>query len=432
MNIKKMAFAFVGAALLTMGAFADDPSIKLERFQQRYPWNGLVDIDFTVANVSNPEDYYVKFTVTHEGATTGIVATDFLDASKLAMAVNGTHRVTWDTEFEKAFIFSTNVTIRADLIYDPSCKGDRTPYVRYLEIDLSQGSSAASFPVTTAFIGTRAANAKYNVDEYKKTKLALRKINAGTFTMGSPDGTNGTVKEDGREKESWMNKETQHPVTLTKGFYFGVFPVTQKQWQMVMGANPSRFTGNSDAETCPVETVSYEMIRTSSTGATPDEPSFVDVLRAKTGLTGLDLPTEAQWEYATRAGTTESTYFGNNVAENADLLKAHVWYSGNAGSTTHGVGQFPSNPWGLYDTLGNVWECCRDSVTAGPSHDLGSAAVTDPITMIENGTFFTLRGGCWINDGAAIRCACRSGDVAVAQKGTKSAAVGFRLSCPLP
>ena len=429
MNMTKTMLALAGAALMTAGAFADgDPTITLHRFQQRYPWNGLVDIDYTVANVANPDDYYVKFTVTTNGAATGIVATEFLDAGTLAIASNGNYRVTWDTEYEKAFIFSKDVSVRADLVFDPGCKGERSPYIPYLEIDLTEGASAEHYPVTSVFTGIRAGYLKYNTDEYKTNKLALRRIKAGTFTMGSP------TTETGRQSKAWYNKETQHEVTLTKDYYIGVFPVTQTQWQKVMGDNPSGFKGNDDAAICPVEQVSYTMIRGATKGiAVPitgevDAGSFLALLRDKTGLTDLDLPTEAQWEYACRAGTTDSTYFGNNVTGDATLLKAHIWYRDNSNMTTHGVGQKPSNPWGLYDTLGNVWEWCRDRVTVAPNHDLGSAAATDPLSEVSNGNV-PLRGGGLVHDARSSRCACRTGNRGVADAYSD---YGFRLSRTLP
>ena len=434
MNMTKTMLALIGAALMTAGAFADEPTITLTRFQQRYPWNGLVDIDYTVANVANPDDYYVKFTVTTNGAATGILARSFLNDATLAMASNGLFRVTWDTKADLAILFSKDVSVRADLVFDPGCKGDRSPYAaEFVIIDLTEGASATSYPVAYEGIYDKeVAKTNYNTDVYKTDKLVLRKIWKGQFTMGSP------TTETGRQSQTWMNKETQHEVTLTKDYYIGVFPVTQTQWLKVMGGtNPSSFKNNTDATTCPVEMVSYQMIRGATKGiAVPitgevDAGSFLALLRDKTNLTDLDLPTEAQWEYATRAGTTDSTYFGNNVTGDATLLAAHIWYNGNSQSKTHGVGQKPSNPWGLYDTLGNVWEWCRDRVTAASAttkDDLGSDAVTDPIRQVANGNV-TLRGGSWISDATNSRSACRTGDCAVSRT---LSYLGFRLSRTLP
>ena len=143
-------------------------------------------------------------------------------------------------------------------------------------------------------------------DEHKTTKLVLRRIPATTpdFTMGSPSGERGR-----------SSAETQHQVTLTKDFYLGVFEVTQRQWELVMGNRPSYLNNAAYYQTRPVEQVSYYDIRENP--ANSDDPavdwpansavnadSFMGKLRAKTGLSGFDLPTESQWEYACRAGTT--------------------------------------------------------------------------------------------------------------------------------
>ena len=149
-------------------------------------------------------------------------------------------------------------------------------------------------------------------DTCRTTELWLRYIPAGEFTMGSPRG------ELGRNSE-----EEQHRVTLTKPFYIGVFECTQAQWEYVMGGDvmgdrPSYFNNDSCNATRPVEQVSYDMIRGAKAGAgwsdsnDVDGTSFMGVLRTMTGLT-FDLPTEAQWEYACRAGTTTSLNSGKNV-----------------------------------------------------------------------------------------------------------------------
>ena len=436
MNMTKTMLALAGAALMALGAVAD-PTITISRIQQRYPWNGYVDIDYTVAGVPEGQegDYYVQFTVSNDVTKTSFVLDNFADDSMLAFASNSTRRATWRSGAMPVERFlARNVEFKAAVMFDPGCNGARTPYriIKYLVIDLTEGPEATSYPISTEYYeNTEAsqelANVKYNADEYKTNKLVLRRILRGTFTMGSP------TTETGRESAAWMNKETQHEVTLTKDYYIGVFPVTQTQWLKVMGTNPSNFKGNTDAATCPVEKVSYNMIRGATKGcAVPitgevDAGSFLALLRDKTGLTDLDLPTEAQWEYATRAGTTGSTYFGDNVTTDATLLKAHIWYNDNSDWKTHGVGQKPSNPWGLYDTLGNLWEWCRDRVTAS-NHDLGSAAATDPLSEVVGGNV-PLRGGNWYNDATRSRCACRRGDFGVSYADPYS---GFRLSRTLP
>ncbi len=150
----------------------------------------------------------------------------------------------------------------------------------YLVVDMSEGQDAYRWPVS--YLGNVPDGGW--PDEYKTTKLLLRAIPPGTFVMGSPKWV-----ELGR-----FSDEEQHRVTLTKPFYMGVFEVTQRQWELAMGNRPSYFT--SDYAARPVEGVSYDDIL-------GDGWSFLDVLRMKTGLE-FDLPTEAQWEYACRAGTT--------------------------------------------------------------------------------------------------------------------------------
>ena len=203
-------------------------------------------------------------------------------------------------------------------------------------------------------------------DEYKTTKLVLRKVEAGSFTMGSP--TNELGRSDG---------ETRHHVTIRKPFYMGVFEVTQKQWELATGARPSFFTNAAAWATRPVESVTYLDIRGTSRGtnwpasARVDAGSFLGILRAKTGL-DFDLPTEAQWEYACRAGTTTALNSGKDLtAEDAcPNLAELARYSRNGGNPstsssdasagTAKVGSYLPNAWGFYDMHGNVTEWCLD------------------------------------------------------------------------
>ena len=160
----------------------------------------------------------------------------------------------------------------------------------YMVVDLSAGADAASYPVS--YLADAPAGGWG--DEYKTTKLVLRRIPAGSFTMGSPDG------EVGRDS----SYEYQHTVTLTHDFWIGVFEVTQRQWELVMGTKPSYFSNASCYSTRPVECVSYNDIRGSSSGSqcpsssAVDASSFMGRLRARASLgDGMvwDLPTEAQW-----------------------------------------------------------------------------------------------------------------------------------------
>jgi formylglycine-generating enzyme required for sulfatase activity len=173
-----------------------------------------------------------------------------------------------------------------------------------------------------------------------------------------------------------------HRVTISQGFYMGIHPVTQAQWRAVMGYNPSNF----QADDRPVETVSWD-----------DCQEFCDKMRELTGKP-IRLPTEAEWEYACRAGTTTEYYSGNGE----EALKKVGWYSGNSNSQTHPVGKLPQNKWGLFDMHGNVWEWCQDLYAAyAPDNQ------KDPVNL-QNGDARVVRGGSWSSGHDDCRAAFRS------------------------
>jgi formylglycine-generating enzyme required for sulfatase activity len=182
-------------------------------------------------------------------------------------------------------------------------------------------------------------------------------IPAGTFLMGS------LKQEEGREDE-----ETRHKVTLTKGFYIGVYTVTQEQWQSVMGTNPSFHKGEKNL---PVEMVSWD-----------DCQEFLTKLRKKDGRL-YRLPTEAEWEYSCRAGTTTAFHFGDNIASHTHAnFNGNLPYGKEKGGLylrkTTPVGSYPSNGWGLHDMHGNVWQWCADWFETLPQE-----SVVDPQSPVE-------------------------------------------------
>jgi formylglycine-generating enzyme required for sulfatase activity len=214
-------------------------------------------------------------------------------------------------------------------------------------------------------------------------------IEHGTFMMGSPGN------------EARDNDETQHVVTLTQGFYLQTTPVTQGQWHAVMGSNPSRFKdGGQDR---PVETVSWNNVQ-----------DFIQKLNAMEPGAGYQLPTEAQWEYACRAGSSTVWCFGNDD----DYLGRYAWYDYNSEDQTHPVGKKQPNNWGLYDMHGNVSEWCQDWYG-----DYPSASVADPGGP-SDGSTRVYRGGSFQNCPLILRCACR-GETA---QGNLGDILGFRLA----
>ena len=196
-------------------------------------------------------------------------------------------------------------------------------------------------------------------------------IPPGNFVMGSPK------EEINREPYPGAN-ETQHKVTLTKGFYMGVYTVTQDQWTKVMGKNPSFFKRRKNL---PVEQVSWN-----------DCQAFIKKLREK-DKKPYRLPSEAEWEYSCRAGTTTPFHFGGAIS--ADQANYN-------GKRTTAVGSFPSNAWGIHDMHGNVCHWCQDWYADYPQKD-----VIDP-QGAEKGEVRVLRGGSWIDDPLRCRSAFRN------------------------
>ena len=209
-------------------------------------------------------------------------------------------------------------------------------------------------------------------------------IEPGTFTMGSPSD------ELGRDSD-----ETQHQVTLTRGYWLGKYEVTQAQYEAVMGTNPSYFKGAD----FPVEKVSWY-------NAMDFCAKLTDIERAAGRLPeGYEytLPTEAQWEYACRAETTTALNSGKNLSDKNKCPEMDEvgWYEYNSDSTTHPVGQKMPNAWGLYDMHGNVFEWCLDWYGSYPS-----SAVTDPKGS-SSGSYRVIRGGSWNFNAYSCRSAYR-------------------------
>ena len=259
--------------------------------------------------------------------------------------------------------------------------------VNYLVVDISGGYTAENWPHRISESGPDVGN-----DACRTTELWLKFVPAGKYRMGSPES------EVGRG-----TREVAHQVTLTKGFYIGVFELTRKQYELIAGTAPA----SSDDDLCPVTKVTFDSLRGTSEGANwpandeVDAGSFMGILRAKTGLR-FDLPTEAQWEYACRATTTTAFNNGKNLDDDDLNLFEIAYYNANA-SAPQKVGSLAPNAWGLYDMHGNVWEWCLDWYT----NDLGTAPVTDPVGLA-TGYEKTLRGGSFNDEKSACRSAYRA------------------------
>ena len=212
-------------------------------------------------------------------------------------------------------------------------------------------------------------------------------IPAGTFQMGSNHGADDV--------------KPVHTVRLSQPFYLGIYPVTQRLWEAVMGNNPSHFRGPEH----PVEQVSWDKVQ-----------EFIRSVNTHEGRTRYRLPTEAEWEYAARAGATGDYCFGDDVTQ----LAQYAWYKKNAQGTTHPVGQLQPNAWGLYDMHGNVWEWVQDRYERNAYQS--RTAVVDPqgpAAVVNR----VCRGGSWSHGAISCWSARRLSNA----PGYRSARLGFRL-----
>ena len=219
-------------------------------------------------------------------------------------------------------------------------------------------------------------------------------IPVGSFDMGSPFGEEGRTGDEG----------PVHKVKIPDEFYLGKYEVTQKQWREVMGDNPSSFR-SIYGDDQPVEGASWNDIQ-----------EFVKKINLKEGVNKYRLPSEAEWEYAARAGTTTRYSFGDSKSR----LGEYAWYDDNSGDTTHPVGQKKPNPWGLYDMHGNVWEWTQDKW-----HDNYNGAPSDGSAWESgSGSDRVFRGCSWYDAAGDCTSAVRVGYVPDSRYDVD---LGFRL-----
>ena len=385
-------------AALTLPALA--VTFTVDSVKQRYPWNGLVDLDYTVTYGPDeaeldPKTNRLEVVVRDMGTDPAqtVLLTGF-DTFPLPLAA-GTHHVVWNAQKDGVTAVSDDIQVQFALIKTPSAP-------KYMVIDLSAGWSAARYPVT--YLDAEPAGG-FNTDEYKTDKIAFRLVYPGHFVMGAP------ATEPGCEAA----RERPHPVLLTKPFYLAIFELTLGQFRRLTGQQPSGHYSMDERQ--PLNNVPMEKLRGKNVAA-PAEFSPLAVLRAKTRL-AIDLPTEAQWEYACRAGTTTPFNDGVACAALADLdvrMSALGRFSknvddprgmfttlvGNYAAQAGVVGGYPPNPWGFYDMHGNVTEFVRDRWTDDPG---AVGPVADPCLGDSAGTRVVGKGGSF--SGVASRC--RSG-----------------------
>ncbi len=347
---------FLLLCLIGIGvALRAEVKVKDVSVKPRWPWNGLVDITYSIEcdekENGQPKDVYVVFSGRDQVLNKDIkIKTLTGDGAKAAVKNGGPYMVTWNAGKDCPNYNSAAFVIKIHAM---------TNLGNYLVVNLVSGE-------------VRYTNDPPNLSDNtcRTTELWLRQVKSGTYTIGS-----------------------NYEITLTQLYYIGIFECTQRQWKLIKGSFPDEIYIVGD--TLPAYWLSYEDIRGKNTtggagwpayGHDVDETSFMGKLREKVGMI-FDLPTEAQWEVAARGGDQSQNYNysgSNNVEEVA-------WYSVNSSSTTHVVGSKKPNELGLYDMSGNVREWCLDW---GDSYN--SAITVDPLGA-DTGVARICRGGDWMS-----------------------------------
>ena len=260
--------------------------------------------------------------------------------------------------------------------------------------------------------GFRDVTRIINVSGDTRLRIALEKMGPRTGETRVFDGIEflwvppGEFRMGSTSRHADSDEKPVTRVRITRGFWLGKYEVTQGQWQAVMGSNPSRF--KNCGRDCPVEKVSWN-----------DVQEFIGKLNGRSGGRPYRLPTEAEWEYAARAGTTSDTYAGDITKPrgNDPVLNRIGWYDGSTGNWTHPVGRKAPNGFGLHDMLGNVWEWVGDRFG-----DYPGGTVTDP-SGPRTGSIRVIRGG----GGNGIARYCRSANRGGSSPGNRNGYLGFRL-----
>ena len=252
----------------------------------------------------------------------------------------------------------------------------------YMVIDVSGGQAAAQWSVT--FLDDVPKDGWG--DEFKTGKIVLRLVKAGTF-----------LRQRCTAEEAWR-KETNSPpyeVAVSRPFYMGIFEITQRQYEHVTGMRPSRFSVDEGWQKRPVENVTYDDIRGRREGAVypktkkVDAMSFIGMLRTRTGMQGIDLPTEDVWEYCCRAGGAGTTL---GEIEEYDLISRYPKDKGQNASPLD-VGSFKPNKLGIYDMQGNVQEWCLDHIGVDEPREIPFGRF-GCIRMVKGGHYDTLPELC--------------------------------------
>ena len=283
-----------------------------------------------------------------------------------------------------------------------------------------------SVPPIAYYVSTNALPGTLADDAYRTSRIVMRRIKAANvkWQMGA---TVADFQAAGMTGEP-LARETAHNVTLSYDYFIGIYPVTQEQYRRFTGASAlgGYFNSHEDSAIRPRSGLNYNTVRGSGTGvehSSVSSSSAIGKLRSVTGV-DFDLPSDAEWEYACKAGTTHVLYTGDGYTESN--VKKIAWVHSNSSSQTHPVGKKIPNAWGLYDMIGNTLEWCRDFWL----DNLGTADVEDPL-VVSSSNNRVMRGSRYDYSWKPYaRTTYRSADIPN-RSSAQAKAYGFRVMCPV-
>ena len=406
------------AASLAAPAFADPADPQISGFSVSQDSRRVVNVSYTL-----DEPAYVTIDVLTNGVSIGgqNIQNVVGDCNKLVAA--GARSIQWharkswpDQRFDGPVVTVRLTATAADVPPD------------VMDIDL-ETKAVAYYPGVDFLPDGGLRN-----DKYRTTHLVMKKVHAAgeTFLMGSP------TTEANRG-----SNETQHRVQFNHDYYLAIYDTTRKQFELfgcttaISQATPF---DTDDPDQCPVGGITYNNLRGSvasgidwpSTGTTVG--GYLATIRTATGISSFDLPTEAQWEFACRAGTTTAMY--NGVESNKENFNEIAWNSYNSGSKIHAVGGKPANPWGFYDMYGNIYEWCRDGyksdygVTSDPEVDPAGPASSAIEPTSAGDKKRVKRSSSYLNSEATSRRSAYRTSTGLVP-GNADGTYGFRLCIPL-
>ena len=417
MNFKSMV------AVVTMGAAiaANAYEVRNVSASSRWPWNGLVYVDYELVRGDSPfELYTIDVTATAEDGVRQLSGHTIVSGR---VAGVGQNRVVWDFGADHPGIIARDLKVTVTATPKPVHPGTEL----YCVIDLSAGPNATYYPVRYETTGPSHVQGASN-EVCQTTEMWFRRVGTGPYPFHGTDSNGG---------------KGYYQVKFSHAFYCAIFECTQQQWYQVMGTWPSRFSNEVCRASRPVESITHTDLLGHETW--PDsqvisDDSFVGRLRARTGLKTFNMPTEAQWEYVCRAGATKSSVTcGKRYSSNCGKTSGYN-YNEDVSYATAFVGTYDPNAWGFYDCLGNVREWCLDAYVgetalkalyADEITEFGF--VTDPIGPLNKAITskdHMARGGAWDNSASYACCYARDTNEHGTSSMTKGrAGVRFVMTC---